>query len=103
MDKDERFHQVDDTLKNVEAIYKALQQNPPNPVDVQRFANQARSSLDSWFALIPSSDLDKVSKLFVAGRKADTNRNGQLEDDELANMEAEYREVWKRRIELFGR
>ena len=65
-------------------------------------ANSAQSSLQSFFALIPEQDIKAVEDLFKNVKKADTNGDGRLSDDEIIFLSPNEQEIWKKRINKFG-
>jgi hypothetical protein len=102
LDKDERFNSMEDTLNSLKDLLDNLKTESPDTAEVQRCGNQAKVSLNRWFALVPADDVDRVGQLFLSARKADANRNGKLEKDELETMSEEDRNIWKKRIDLVG-
>jgi hypothetical protein len=102
LDKEERFSSMEDTLNSLKQLFENLKQESPDSGEVQGYANQAKASLDRWFALVPVGDVDRVGKIFVSARQADANHNGKLEKEELETMSEEDRTIWQRRIDLVG-
>eukprot|EP00525_Craspedostauros_australis_P003633 CAMPEP_0198114264 /NCGR_PEP_ID=MMETSP1442-20131203/5694_1 /TAXON_ID= /ORGANISM="Craspedostauros australis, Strain CCMP3328" /LENGTH=307 /DNA_ID=CAMNT_0043771537 /DNA_START=48 /DNA_END=971 /DNA_ORIENTATION=- len=108
LDQTERINSMEDTMKSLQALLTTLQESSKTSTEqqqqpyVQAYALQAKQNLDRWFALVPSADVEKAERLFVATRQADANRNGKLEESELATMDEESREVWKKRVALVG-
>jgi hypothetical protein len=102
LDKGERFNSMEDALNSLKELFETLKKDSPSDADVKGCVNQAGTSLDRWFALVPPSDMERVGKLFIAARQVDVNRNGKVELEELATMSEEDRVVWKRRVALVG-
>jgi len=102
IDKDDRFVAMENTLKSLQELLDNLKKDSPDPNEVQKCSKQAKAFLDQWFALVPDDYIDRVGKLFVNARKADTNRNGKLEKEELETLSEEDRTLWKKRIDLVG-
>jgi hypothetical protein len=93
---------MEDALNSLKELFETLKKDSPSDADVKGCVNQAGTSLDRWFALVPPSDMERVGKLFIAARQVDVNRNGKVELEELATMSEEDRVVWKRRVALVG-
>lgn len=102
LDKEERFNSMEDTLNSLKDPLASFKKESPDSFEVQQCANQARLALDRWFALVPAGDVDKAAQIFLSARKADINRNGKLEKEELETMSEEDRMIWQKRIDLVG-
>lgn len=101
LDRDERFESMEQTLSNMNRLYKDLQANKDQKT-LELDANTAKAALDRWFSLVPKQDVDRVAQLFVDARKADINRDGKLDDKELATLDETTRSIWKKRIDYVG-
>lgn len=102
LDKESRFEALDSTMKNLESLKKVLaDKNNRNADVVNDLALASQSSLQSFFSLIPDQDVKAVEELFVDVKKADTNGDGRLSDDELVFLHPVEQEIWKRRVEKF--
>ena len=105
LDKEARFNALDSTMKNLESLKLALADSggSNNKADIViDLANSAQSSLQSFFALIPEQDIKAVEDLFKNVKKADTNGDGRLSDDEIIFLSPNEQEIWKKRINKFG-
>ena len=101
-DKQQRAQAMEDTLQSLEACKNALGAKEPDAGMIANTALAARDGIARWLLLVPSEDLARVEQLFLAVRKADTNRNGKLESDELAALAPEDRTTWEARLALVG-
>ena len=89
-------------MKNLESLKKVLaDKNNRNADVVNDLALASQSSLQSFFSLIPDQDVKAVEELFVDVKKADTNGDGRLSDDELVFLHPVEQEIWNRRVEKF--
>ena len=55
-----------------------------------------------WLALVPEGDVQAADSLFKAVRAADADRNGKLDDRELAELPAKDAATWRARVALVG-
>ena len=101
-DKQQRAQAMEDTLQSLEACKNALGAKEPDAGMIANTALAARDGIARWLLLVPSEDLARVEQLFLAVRKADTNRNGRLESDELAALAPADRTTWEARVALVG-
>jgi hypothetical protein len=100
MDKEARYDAIDLTMKRLENLKKSLATRDDALITAD--AKAAQAALDSWFALVPPKDFQAVQELFVHVKKADTNRDGRLSDNELIFLSPTEQQVWKLRVEKFG-
>lgn len=101
-DREQRLQLMESTLQSLEKLKQALSEDINNDDLVINSAQAASDYLQKWFDMIPSKDLDDVDQLFKSTRGADANRDGKLDTKELATLTEEQREVWKKRVKLYG-
>ena len=102
LDKEQRLQAMESTLKFLEQLKQVLADDIDNDDLVMSNAQDASSSLQKWFDMIPTQDFEAVDQLFRSTRAADANRDGKLDDKELATMTETEREIWKKRVKLVG-
>uniref|UniRef100_A0A6U3NLH8 Calmodulin n=1 Tax=Ditylum brightwellii TaxID=49249 RepID=A0A6U3NLH8_9STRA len=100
LDQNERYEAMEATMKHLNDLKDSLGKGNADKINAD--AEAARKSLSDWFALIPSSDVKAVEKLFRAVRLADKDRNGRLSEGELAALSDTDRNIWKKRVNNFG-
>ena len=102
LDKEQRLQAMESTLQFLEQLKQVLADDIGNDDLVISNAQDASSSLQKWFDMIPSKDFEAVDQLFRSTRAADGNRDGKLDDKELATLTDTEREIWKKRVKLVG-
>lgn len=101
-DKAERKQAFEDAIAALEDCRKALSSDAPEKSAVAGAAAKAKASLSRWFEFAPVADVERVGRLFVAVRNADTDRNGKLSAAELATLDPADAATWKARVALVG-
>ena len=99
-DKEARFNAMEATMADLEMLKKSL--STGDAASVEENSKAAQSALDSWFALVPNTDVRSVEQLFRDVKAADNNFDGKMSDDELATLPENERTMWKRRVAKFG-
>lgn len=107
LDQEERFNLMENTLDNLQNLYVSLASSSTpgatvNKQDVSDFANGATACMRRWFALIPSSEVERAKELYEATRSGDTNKDGKVDSEELQGVPEGYRALWKKRLEFTG-
>jgi len=101
-DKQQREQAMEDALSALEGCKKALAAEVPDTALVASSAAAAQNFLERWLSLVPSVDVEKVSALFLATRKADANNDGKLDKAEMATLPDDQRAVWEKRVAYVG-
>ena len=101
IDKSNRYATFEACMKNLELLKNdiAAKESADN---VRADAEAAQRALAEWFSYVPSEDVQAIGKLFVAVKNADADRNGRLDDIELQSLSETDRNIWKKRVDLFG-
>jgi len=102
LDKEQRLRFMEETLQNLESLTKVLGSTDINADAVQRDVDSAQTSILAWFSMVPTEDISNVDKFFKVTRIADNNRDGKLDTAELSTLSESDREMWLRRVTLFG-
>eukprot|EP00797_Seminavis_robusta_P003783 Sro123_g059750.1 n/a (169) ;mRNA; r:106326-106832 len=102
LDKQSRYDALEQTMKSLENLKSVLAIGGSDEATVVDLAKSSQSALASWFALIPEKDVKAVEEFFLNVKKADTNRDGRLSDDELVFLSPAEQQIWKRRVDKFG-
>lgn len=110
LDKEERFQSMEAALQAMEVLKTHLSSPTPTREDdvaatkalLKSDVDQVQASLNRWFGLVPKQDVERVAQLYVAVRGADVDRNGRIDDQEIATLSDEDRAVWKKRIDYVG-
>lgn len=103
-DQQQRMQAMEDCLSALESMQSLLaaQTGPPPPEALTAFSEKAKGAIIRWFSLVPDDDLQAVDALLRAVGKADVNRDGRLDDKELATMQPAEQTTWQRRVALVG-
>ena len=88
-------------MKNLELLKNDIAANE-SADNVKADAEAAQRALTEWFSYVPSEDVQAISKLFISVKNADADRNGRLDDIELQSLSETDRNIWKKRVDLFG-
>lgn len=102
LDKQTRFDALEQTMKILENLKLVLSGSGTNAETVEDLAKSSQRSLQSFFAMIPEQDVKAVEELFNHVKKADTNGDGRLTDDEIIFLSPAEQEIWKRKVDKFG-
>ena len=101
IDKSKRYEAFEACMKNLELLKNDIAANE-SAENVKADAEAAQRALAEWFSYVPSEDVQAIGKLFVSVKNADANRNGRLDDIELQSLSETDRNIWKKRVDLFG-
>ncbi len=113
LDKEERFNLINDTFNRLESLKNRLKtildgssqsniSTNSRKKDILEDVEDAQRFMTRWFELIPKEDVNNVDNLYRMVRKADVNRDGKLDANELLALPEKEREVWIKRISLVG-
>ncbi len=109
IDKEERFQSMEAALQAMESLkthLSAALSKDDNVDDIKTLlrsdVDQVQASLNRWFGLVPKQDVERVAQLYVSVRKADVDRNGRIDEKELATLTDDDRAIWKKRIDYIG-
>ena len=94
--------QMEAVLGAMDAMRAALNAKAPQLADVASRAKEAQAAMGAWLALVPEADVRRADELFRATRTADTDRNGRLDQRELAGLAEADRLAWQARVALVG-
>ena len=80
-----------DSLKKMQDPLKQLvSENATSPTsEVLSYLDDAQQGIKSFLEKVPKEDMERVNQWMKALSVADTNRNGKLESEELANLSSE--------------
>lgn len=101
IDKSKRYEAFEACMKNLELLKNDIAANE-SADNVKADAAAAQRALAEWFSCVPSEDVQAIGKLFVSVKNADADRNGRLDDIELQSLSETDRNIWKKRVDLFG-
>lgn len=101
IDKSKRYNAFEACMKNLELLKNDIAANE-SADNVKADAEAAQRALIEWFSYVPSEDVQAISKLFISVKNADADRNGRLDDTELQSLSEIDRNIWKKRVDLFG-
>jgi hypothetical protein len=101
-DKQQRVQAMDEALQALADCRAALADAAPDAAAVAASAATAKSAIGRWLSLVPTEDVSAVDRLLRAVRAADADRDGKLDQAELATLPAPARAVWERRVALVG-
>lgn len=101
IDKSKRYDAFEACMKNLELLKNDIAANE-SADNVKADAEAAQRALTEWFSYVPSEDVQAISKLFISVKNADADRNGRLDDIELQSLSGTDRNIWKKRVDLFG-
>ena len=101
IDKSKRYEAFEACMKNLELLKNDIAANE-SAENVKADAEAAQRALAEWFSYVPSEDVQAIGKLFVSVKNADADRNGRLDDIELSSLSETDRNIWKKRVDLFG-
>lgn len=113
LDKEERFNLINDTFNRLESLKNRLKivldgssqsdiSTNIRKKDILEDVEDAQRFMTRWFELIPKEDVNDVDNLYKMVRKADVNRDGKLDANELLTLPEKERDVWIKRIALVG-
>lgn len=101
IDKSKRYDAFEACMKNLELLKNDIAANE-SADNVKADAEAAQRALMEWFSYVPSEDVQAIRKLFISVKNADADRNGRLDDIELQSLSETDRNIWKKRVDLFG-
>lgn len=101
-DRQERQQAAQSVFESLRALKAGLEAPAPDASALEASAKAAQQSMARWLGLVPPEDIRRVEELLGAVRRADVNRDGRLNGDELGMLSVEQRAVWKARVALVG-
>ena len=102
LDKEARFNALEDTMKNLETLKKALANSASSSPDtVNDLARAAQGSIQSFFAMIPEKDVKAAEELLEHVKKADVDGDGRLSDEEIIYLSPVEQQIWKERTDKY--
>lgn len=93
---------MDDALGGMQALLSRLEAPPADAAGLAADARRAQNGIARWLLAVPAADVAAVDSLYKAVRMADSDRNGQLSEAELATLPAEQASVWRAKVALVG-
>lgn len=99
IDRVSRLQYCDSTLNALEKMQIPLEKLVANDAsapsdEVLIYLQSARTGLMKFLSNVPKNDIEKVKNWIVTMKAADVDLNGEIDDDELANLSADDRTLF---------